>query len=92
MMSHVYSFMLITLFLLTVRESFRGKGWRWLFLPALKLGLIILIRPTNALVILLVPCMAGNLSGFIHLVQHIFSDRKKAVALVLGFLIFPFAV
>jgi hypothetical protein len=57
-MSHVYSFCLITLFLFFSFRYFGDKKGQHFILVALLLGLIILVRPTNGLVILLLPLMA----------------------------------
>jgi hypothetical protein len=58
-MSHVYSFCLITLFLYYVYRYFKDTRSRcFFFICSLLFGLIILVRPTNALIILLVPLMA----------------------------------
>ena len=92
MMAHVYNFMLITLFLLAIRKSITEKGFRWLTLSALTLGLIISVRPTNALVVLLVPLITETPERFMVLFRKIFSAWKTSVLLVSVFLIFPFTV
>ncbi|MEZ4808559.1 MAG: hypothetical protein R2815_13940 [Flavobacteriales bacterium] len=57
--SHVYSFCAITTFLLLVHHLSTGAALRWLVVAAALLGLIILIRPVNGLVLLAVPVVAG---------------------------------
>ncbi|OQX77371.1 MAG: hypothetical protein B6D64_08345 [Bacteroidetes bacterium 4484_276] len=92
MMTHVYSFMLIALFMLSVRKSFTESGFLWLFLSALVFGLIVSVRPTNALVILVVPFLADKPARLTGLVKKVFSIWKVPPALTLIFLLFPFAV
>ncbi|MCB9170143.1 MAG: hypothetical protein H6594_07325 [Flavobacteriales bacterium] len=61
-MSHAYSFGLCAFFLLTVMRWIDEPGpWRMLLLGGL-LGLIMLVRPVNALIVLLVPVFAGDRS------------------------------
>lgn len=54
-MTHVYSFALITLFLYSTFELFHQKDGKWFILSAFLYALIILIRPVNGLIIILVP-------------------------------------
>jgi hypothetical protein len=92
MMAHVYNFMLITLFLLAIRKFIDEKGYGWLILSALSLGLIISARPTNALVIFLIPLIVETPSRFAGLFRKVFSDWKSSIMLVVAFLVFPFLV
>ncbi len=63
-MSHVYSFFLITAFIYAVFRFFESGNSRWVVPGALLLAMIILVRPTNGLVILLVPAMASKSHPF----------------------------
>jgi hypothetical protein len=56
-MTHVYSFCFITIFLFTINELFTTSKVRYLFMSAVLFALIILIRPTNALILLLIPAL-----------------------------------
>ena len=58
--SHIYSFCTISLFLLLVHRLALGARLRWLVAAAALLGLIVLIRPVNGLVLLAVPLVAGE--------------------------------
>jgi hypothetical protein len=58
-MTHVYSFALITLYLYTLFTFFRSGQGKWFVLTCFLFGLIVLIRPVNALVVLLIPAMAS---------------------------------
>ena len=56
-MSHVYSFSLITLFLYYVYRYFQEQKGKYLILFSILYGLIILVRPPNGLIIMLIPLM-----------------------------------
>lgn len=62
-MSHVYSFAIVSGFLLTMKRWFISGDRKNLLLGALALGLIVLIRPVNGLIILALPFLAGSLSN-----------------------------
>ncbi|RLD41646.1 MAG: hypothetical protein DRI86_13005 [Bacteroidetes bacterium] len=89
-MSHVYSFSLISVFLMLFKkqvDSFQAK--RLLILSVL-LALIVLIRPLNILIVLFLPFISSSFDNFYQLI------RKKAktfpiniiAILVLGLIIF----
>lgn len=78
-MSHVYSFFVIAAFLHHSILWLRYNGS--LFWVAVWLGLIMLIRPTNVLVILLLPFLAGSWSL---LKERILSAFGKPLDLVLS--------
>jgi len=54
-MTHVYSFALVTLFLYSTFELFYHKSSKWFIISAILFSLIVLIRPVNGLIIILVP-------------------------------------
>jgi hypothetical protein len=56
-MTHVYSFALVTLFLYSTFNLFFRKTNGWFILSAVLFSLIVLIRPVNGLIILLMPFM-----------------------------------
>lgn len=57
--SHVNSFCAVSLFLLLVHRLARGASPWWTVAAAALFGLIVLIRPVNALVLLAVPVVTG---------------------------------
>ena len=59
-MTHVYSFALLTGFALSVHRLFHDFGPKWIVRTMVVFALIILVRPVNGLVILLVPFFAGS--------------------------------
>ncbi len=63
--SHVYSFFAVTLFAFSARRYFTGGQSNMLLLAAFALGLVVLIRPVNFLVVLAVPFLAGGPHAFL---------------------------
>lgn len=57
-MSHVYSFALVSLFLYYVYRYFQDFKGKYFIFAATLFGLILLVRPTNGLIILLIPLLA----------------------------------
>ena len=84
-MSHVFSFCLINGFLWFVMLSVREWNTRNACLAGLFLGLTILTRPTNLVVVMLVPFLAGNTE---QLMLFCRSAMKKPRAALLFGLIF----
>jgi len=60
--SHIHSFVCISLFLLAVQRFVYERGDGWAVAAGVLLGLIVLIRPVNGLVLLAVPIVAGDLT------------------------------
>jgi hypothetical protein len=58
--SHVYSFALVSLFLLAVHRLGERHSTRWLLAAAASLAMVVLIRPVNAMVVLAIPLVIGN--------------------------------
>lgn len=64
-MSHSYSWLCVTGFLLFYRRyHLRGHPSKELFLTSFFFGLVLLIRPVNGLVILFLPFLSDSRSGF----------------------------
>jgi hypothetical protein len=84
--SHVFSFAAISWFVYTGFKWGKSKSqFHFLQLCAL-LGLIFSIRPTNSLVVLLVPFFFSDWNNFVSLIKEYFT--KRIVLLVIGFLFF----
>ena len=88
-MSHVYSFAMVSLFILAVNQYFLGAGVRWFFVAMVAFGMIVLIRPVNGLVLFSLPFLAGDWytlkRGFTVLFQ-------KSATLLAGMLLAGFIV
>lgn len=64
--SHVYSFAIIALFLLYARLYFTRLKLNYFALTAIFYGLVLLIRPSNGLVIFALPFVAGSKDLFVN--------------------------
>jgi hypothetical protein len=78
-MTHVYSFALITGFALTCYKLFHDYQPKWFVKSLLLFILIVLIRPTNLIVLLLVPFIAGNREVLATAFKRVFSERKTLI-------------
>ncbi|TNF24681.1 MAG: hypothetical protein EP314_07550 [Bacteroidetes bacterium] len=87
-MSHVYTFATISAFLYFMqRVATEPRQERFLFLAALTFGLTVLIRPTNGLVLLAVPVVAGGWYATLNVMEMLTSRPFKlavSAALVLA--------
>ena len=72
-MSHVYSFSMVAVFAYLIHRYFSTFDAKKLILAAGFMGLIVLIRPVNALVLLASPLLAGSWSKFIDGAKAFFS-------------------
>lgn len=63
-MTHVYSFALISMFLSASADFFRVGRWQQFILMCFWLGLIVLVRPVNGIVVFALPFMARDYSTF----------------------------
>ena len=75
-MSHLYSFALISAFLFYVDKLFRQPLPKCFYLSSLMLGLIILVRPVNAIIVLVAPFFAGSFDNFITRIKYFFRQKK----------------
>lgn len=74
-MSHIYSFAVACIFLYATKKFFLSHARKYLICIGITLGIIVLIRPVNILVLLFIPFLAGNLDslklGFKQLIKNI---------------------
>ncbi len=88
-MSHVYSFALISMFIFYVKSFFNSFRPKLILMISLVLGLIVLVRPVNGLIVFIIPFLTSSSGalrqGFIALMK----DKKQ---LVIGFLVFSAVV
>ncbi len=89
-MSHIYSFAAISGLLLLVRQASKNFRKSSIISAALFFGLIVIIRPTNALLILLVPFVAGSKEAFFNLIKNIFTKPKTMILVLIASAFFPF--
>lgn len=80
-MSHVYSFAAISFFLLQLQRYVQDRKTNSLYLAAAALGLILLIRPNNLLILLLLPFFFPNFGAFLQFFRQLFRSRSLYLAL-----------
>ncbi len=78
-MSHVYSFSMISVFVYQVSKYFQEFNTKHIIYGAFFLGLIILIRPINAIVILSIPFLSQNTNNLIEGSKKYFLRWKNFV-------------
>lgn len=88
-MTHIYSFALITFFLWTGYHFFETRKLHWLLALTSIYSLILLIRPTNGLILILLPFISGSYRELKS--TFIFIVRKKGW-LILVLLVFTLIV
>jgi len=84
--SHVFSFATITWFCYLAFLFGKDQKVKYLYLLILLLGLIFLIRPTNVLVIAIIPFVFSSFSSFIEWLKSLF--RSNLFQLLIGSIIF----
>jgi len=70
-MTHVYSFALITGFMVSAHNLLHRYKPKWFVLTLFLFTLIVLIRPVNGLVILLIPFLAGSFAVLGELIRNL---------------------
>lgn len=85
-MSHIYSFALITAFLFFMRSFFGSWDYRKIYLSAALLGLILITRPVNLLIVLLIPFLAETPLNLLKGLKLIFRQPAKLMLSILIFL------
>ena len=78
-MTHVYSFALITGFALTTYKLFHEYQPKWFVRSLLLFTLIFLIRPTNAMILLMVPFIAGSTGAMRQTLKQVVSEKKTLI-------------
>jgi hypothetical protein len=72
-MSHVYSFAFISMFFYFARKYFMNFKIRYVIILSVLLGIIVLIRPVNGLILFILPFAAGSIKslgeGFTNLMR-----------------------
>jgi hypothetical protein len=84
-MSHVYSFMTISALLHYSRRALISGSGRAMVFAGTALGLTVLIRPTNGLVVFGIPAVVGGLTEFLVGIESILKKKRWLTGgLVLG--------
>lgn len=84
-LSHIYSFSAFSILLYSLKNFADNPNNKYLFLSAVILGWIFLIRPVNILVILIFPFISGSKKNFTDALSYLLKNRP---ALMFSFLLF----
>jgi len=86
-LSHLYSFFLFGLFANLILKIKNGAGPILFLLLGIVLGMIVLVRPTNFLIILIIPFLLQDRSSLNTFVSELFKHKaKKFIFGTIGFL------
>ncbi len=88
--SHIYSFFAITAFLYYCKKYFTTNKLNYLAGAAIFLGLIILIRNINVLIVFFTPFLAGTLNNYLSGLRNIFVKPKNICIVFICFSPFVF--
>jgi hypothetical protein len=86
-MSHVYSFAAIAGFMFSSARYLAKQGRGDALLAVLFLALIVLIRPINAVVVLLLPMLAHDFRSFVYSLKTFFSSGWSYLILMAGIIV-----
>ena len=84
-MSHVYSFAFVNLFVLAAIRMVESNGQKNIMLCAVLLGMIVLIRPVNGLIIFLIPFLSGSQQKLKLLMKGLLMQGRKMLPAALLF-------
>jgi hypothetical protein len=82
--SHIYSLFAISAFVYFVKSYFLQKNNRDFYLACFFLGLILILRQSNLLILLAIPFLAGSLDRFLVGICNLFESKTR---FILGFLL-----
>ena len=86
-MSHVYSFAMISIFLVYAKKWMDAGRKKYILYIAFLLGAIIIIRPVNGMIILALPFLAGNFNLFFTRLKELF---RLPYILTASFIVFAY--
>ena len=84
-MSHVFSFSFVNLFVFQVLLFFKKGDKKYFLFAMLSLGIVTLIRPVNAMVVLSIPLLSGSYSMLKNRIAYLF---RSPMVLISGILLF----
>ncbi len=86
--SHAYSFFLLTWFMFSTVKYYKKPGYLNAIVLGLSAGLIMLVRPTNAIVFIIFPLWdVSSRTDIKNRITFFFKNRKHVIALVLTMVI-----
>ncbi len=75
--SHVYSFSMIAVFLYFTKKTFINYGIKNIFWASVALGFTILIRPTNLIILFIIPFLASDFQSLKQTIKRFFKFKKE---------------
>lgn len=84
-MSHIYSFAFINMFVYYLSKFFTQCTMRTYFILCCLLGVVVLIRPVNGLILLVVPFISGNKKAIVDVLSYL---KKHIVVAIAGLVMF----
>lgn len=85
-MSHIYSWCFITAFLYFSKKTIITLHSKDLYIAILLLGIIVIIRPLNGLILLVIPFLSGSFFQFKKFLSFILSFKIIAICSIILFL------
>lgn len=86
-MSHIYSFAFIAMFVYYLNLFFSSPQTKTVFILSAILGMIILIRPVNGLILLIAPFISGNKDAFANGIDFLRKNLKSSISGMFLFLL-----
>lgn len=83
-MSHVYSFFVFSFFIYSARKIFVSFSGRWMVWAAAAFALIILIRPSNGVVLLALPFLSTDYRNFKETFGKVLNEKKYLLISILS--------
>lgn len=78
---HVYNFFLITAFILCVLNVCKQGAIKHIYIASLLLGMVIISRPQNGIIVFSIPFLCGSKTAFMRLIKDVFSDVRTILFL-----------
>lgn len=83
-MSHVYSFFWVSGFLYFIKKYGQQSEVRHLYWAAFFLGMVVLIRPLNGIIVCAIPFLLESKKGLISFFNSLFFKKKLVIALLIS--------
>jgi len=73
---HVFNFFLINAFVYSILAAIRSQKASYYASAAFMLGMIIISRPQNGLIVFAIPFLCGSRKAFLNLIKSIFTNKR----------------
>lgn len=89
-MSHIYSFAFVNMFVFSFLRFFKKNGFHFLFIGMFAVGMVVLIRPVNGIVLLSLPFLAGSFNKLKNSLSYLMKQPLRFVLTLLPALFLVF--